>query len=66
MKRFVSLPIADGLYKWRALSYAAVSVCGLVGMLVFEGWPNMLMLFFTAWPALVGCIARVKMRNLTK
>lgn len=66
MKRFLSLYAHQQVYQWRALRYAAVSVCGLAGLLVFEGWLNMLMMFFTAWPALLGCAARLHMRKLTK
>lgn len=66
MKGHFSILIDANLYQWRALSYAAISVCGLVGMLVFEGWANLVMLLFTAWPVLVGCLARLKMRSETR
>ena len=42
---------------WRPWQYAAISVCGLVGMLALEGWLHSVMLGLSAWPAVVGWCA---------
>lgn len=63
MKLPFSSSITLALHRWRALGHAAVSVSGLVGMLLFEGWLNSVMLVLTAWPVLVASLARLTMRR---
>jgi hypothetical protein len=63
MKQLFSLVSTDWLLRWRVLTYAVASICGLVGMLILEGWLNMLMLLLTASPVLVAALAKLKMRK---
>ena len=45
------------LFGWHPWQYAAISIAGLCGMLVLEGWLHSLMLALAACPVLIAVVS---------